>query len=65
MKIFDIEEYATFGVVEYLQVENSFVVRESWIEVVSDESSPEGLPLVIVEGVVSVADESYSYAPMS
>jgi uncharacterized protein YlzI (FlbEa/FlbD family) len=48
-----IEAYAVPGVVLYLQVADSFVVRESVVDVVPDASVPVGEPLEQVGGVVS------------
>lgn len=53
VKVFVIEAYAVFCVVEYLQVEFSFVVRVRFVWVVFADSSPVGRALDLRGGVVS------------
>ena len=54
MNVFGIAEYDVFGVVEYLHVADSFVVIESVVDVVPDDSAPVGVLFDSVGGVVSV-----------
>ena len=53
MKVSVIESYAVFGIVEYLQVADSLVVRDIAVFVVPAESVPVGEGLERVGGVVS------------
>ncbi len=59
---FVIEAYAVLAVVEYLQVAASSVVRDKVVEVMVADRVPEGRPLLLEGGVVSVGVLAVKFA---